>query len=363
MNLLIVKLSALGDVVHTLPALNALRRAHPEAHISWLIEEAARELIEGHPALDRVIVWPRRRFEQAFRSGRWWTAWRLFQETRRQVRQFPFDLAIDFQGLFKSGLWMAQARSRRKVGFGPGMQRSEGGHRFLTEKVPAISMDVHALERGLKLVEAVGVPHGPVEFRLPIGDAARSAASEFLTRHAILPSDRLIVIHPSTRWATKLWFNDRFAAVADQLTVHGSKVVFTGGPADAPSLDDIARQMSSPMIRADRLGGLQSLAALLDRADAMISTDTGPMHIAAAVDTPVVAIFGPTSPQRTGPYGPQHIVLQASVPCSPCFRKTCETRVVEPMGCMKRILVATVMDAVERLSQSQPEMRSANRRS
>lgn len=330
-----------------MPALNALRRAHPDAHISWLIEEAAKELIEGHPALDRVIPWPRRRFEAAFKSFRWLTAWRLFRETRRQLRQFPYDLAIDFQGLFKSGLWMAQARSRRKVGFGPGMQRSEGSHRFLTEKVPAISMEIHALERALKLVEAAGVPTGPVEYRFPIGDVDRAVVQTFLDQNRIAATDRLVAIHPMTRWATKLWFNDRFAAVADELIGRGDQVVFTGSPADGPALDDIARQMKHPLLRADRLGGLKALAALLERADTMITTDTGPMHMAAAVGTPVVAIFGPTSPQRTGPYGSEHIVLHAGVPCSPCFRKTCTTRLVEPMGCMKGVPVRAVMEAVD----------------
>ncbi|HAV60797.1 MAG TPA: lipopolysaccharide heptosyltransferase I [Verrucomicrobiales bacterium] len=349
MNILIIKLSALGDVVHTLPALNALRRHHPDAHISWLVEEAAKDLVEGHPALDRVIVWPRRRFEQAFKSGRLVTAWRLFAETRRQLRQLPFDLAIDFQGLMKSGLWMAQASSRRKAGFGPGMQRSEGSHFFLNEKVPAVSMEIHALERGLRLLNALGVPTGPVEYRLPVRPEAYQAVEDFLSSIRVKPEDTLVAIHPFTRWETKHWFNDRFAAVADALIDQGKKAVFTGGPADGAKLDDIAGRMKHPMLRADRLGGLPQLAALLERATAMITTDTGPMHIAAAMGTPVVAIFGPTSPQRTGPHGEQHVVLHSGVPCSPCFRKDCLTNLVEPMGCMKRISVEAVLEAVVRI--------------
>ena len=349
MNILIVKLSALGDVVHTLPALNALRRHYPKAHISWIVEAIARDIVEGHPALDRALVWRRRDFEAALKSGRWLTAWRIFAELRRQVRQFPCDLVIDFQGLLKSGLWVGVARGGRKVGFGPGLERSEGGHFFLNERVPAISMDIHALERSLKLLEAAGIPRGPIEYKFPINEAARAQVATLLSRHGIAPTDRLVAIHPMTRWPTKLWFDDRFAAVADELLRRGTKIIFTGSPADAPALDVIAARMKSPMIRTHGAGGLQALAALHERAQVVVSTDTGPMHIAAAVGTPVVAIFGPTSPQRTGPYGERHIVLQADVPCSPCLSKQCIAREVETMACMKRISADAVVAAVERL--------------
>jgi heptosyltransferase-1 len=156
----------------------------------------------------------------------------------------------------------------------------------------------------------------------------------------------LIAIHPMTRWPTKLWLNDRFAAVADTLAGQDFKVVFTGSPADGAALDEIAVQMKTPMIRTNGEGGLKALAALYERARVVISTDTGPMHIAAAVGTPVVAIFGPTSPQRTGPYGPGNLVLRSGVPCSPCFSKRCIAREVEPMACMRRISADDVVAAV-----------------
>lgn len=345
-NILIVKLSALGDVVHTLPALNALRRQHPKAHISWLVEAFASDLLVGHVALDRVIVWRRREFEAAFTEGRWLAAWRIFSETLGQVRQFPYDLVIDFQGLLKSAMWVALARGRRKAGFGRGMERSEGGHILLNERVPAVSMDIHALERSLKLLEAIGVPRGPVEYRLPITDPAREQVTDFLARQGIGSADRWVAIHPMTRWPTKLWFNERFAAVADAVQSQGCRVVFTGSPADGPALDAIAERMKSPMIRTNGAGGLKVLAALLERTRVLVTTDTGPMHIAAAVGTPVVAIFGPTSPQRTGPFGANHLVLRSAVPCSPCFSKKCIARKVEPMACMQRISVEDVVTAV-----------------
>lgn len=348
-NILIVKLSSLGDVVHTLPALNALRRHLPNAQISWLIEPAARDILEGHPALDHLLVWHRRDFETAFKAGRWLTAWRVFNGVRRQLRRERYELVIDFQGLFKSGLWVGLARGQRKAGFGRGMERSaEGGHLFLNERVPALPMDIHALDRNLKLLEALGIPRGLVEYKFPIGKPARAKLEEQLNDWNIASTDRVAAIHPMTRWPTKLWFGDRFAAVADRLEADGLKVVFTGGPADQVSLDDLASRMKSPMRRLASEGGLKSLAALHERARVVISTDTGPMHIAAAVGTPVVALFGPTAPQRTGPYGDQHIVLRAGVPCSPCFSKSCRTTQVEPMACMSQITAESVIAAVHR---------------
>jgi len=346
-NILIVKLSALGDVVHTLPALNALRHCYPEAHISWLVEAAAADIADGHPALDRLIVWRRREFEAAVGTGRWLTAGRIFLETLRQVRQRPFDLIVDFQGLFKSGLWVFLARGRRKVGFGRGMERSEGAHLVLTEPVPAISMEIHALERSLRLLEAAGVPRVPVEYRFPIDATARGTVGLLLERNGIAAGAPLVAIHPMTRWPTKLWYEERFASVADALQASGVQVIFTGGAADQEALDRIGGAMTARMIRTDGEGGLKALAALYERCRVVLSTDTGPMHIAAAVGTPVVALLGPTAPNRTGPYGPGHVVLRAGVPCSPCFSKTCVAREVEPMACMNRITVGEVLRAVQ----------------
>jgi heptosyltransferase-1 len=346
-NILIVKLSALGDVVHTLPALNALRRQYPGAHISWLVEARAREILEGHVSLDRVIVWQRRDFEAAFKSGRWVTAVRIFLTTLREVRQFPFDLVIDFQGLLKSGIWTGFARGRRKAGFGRGMERSEGSHLFLTDRVPAVSMDIHAIERSLLLLEAIGVPRGPIEYGFPSNPAVQDRVTALLAANGIAASDPVVAIHPMTRWPTKLWYEDRFASVADQLQDRRIKVVFSGGPADGPALDKIASAMHTPMIRLPPTEGLKVLAALYARARVVVATDTGPMHIAAAVGTPVVALFGPTSPDRTGPYGNHHVVLRSGVPCSPCYRRKCVAREVEELACMKRIQPVQVLSAVQ----------------
>jgi 3-deoxy-D-manno-octulosonic-acid transferase/heptosyltransferase-1 len=350
-NILIVKLSALGDVTHTLPALSALRRAHPGARIDWLIEETAAPIVADHIALDQALVWSRKQFTGALRSGRILEAASILRAFVRRLRSTQYDLVLDFQALLKSGVWVFLARGHRKIGFGRGMDRSEGSYVFLTERIPAVSMEIHALDRGLRLLEAIGIPRGPVQYDFPISAAACDQVNHALERAgsgegAAKP---LVAIHPVTRWPTKLWIPAAFAEVADALGDRGFQVVFTGAAQDGPHLDRIFDQLKRPAVRLDGRLDLRALAALFERSSVVVSTDTGPMHIAAAVGTPVVALFGPTAPNRTGPYGSGHIVLNGGAPCSPCFSRQCRKPAAEPMACMNRIAPGAVVAAVERV--------------
>jgi heptosyltransferase I len=349
-NILIVKLSALGDVTHTLPALTTIRRAHPTAHIAWLVEATAAPLVLDHPALDQVLVWPRRQFTGALRSGHWFHALRLLRDFVRELRSVRYDLVLDFQALLKSAVWVALARGGRKVGFGRGMARSEGSHLFLNERVPAVSMEIHALDRGLMLLEAIGIPRGPVVYDLPITAEARHRANDLLAAAGIDPDQPYVVLHPMTRWPTKQWYPARWAAVADALCEQGCPVVFTGAPEDQECVDEVFRCLKGPAARLDGKLDLKTLAAVFQRAAVVVSTDTGPMHISAAVNTPVVAVFGPTAPNRTGPYGSWHRVVRSGVACSPCFSRRCRSSVAEEMACMKRVEAVELIRAVrERL--------------
>ncbi|MEJ2039796.1 MAG: glycosyltransferase family 9 protein [Desulfosarcinaceae bacterium] len=162
LNILIVKLSAIGDVVHTLPALNALRRHYPEARITWLVEEAAAELLTGHPALDRLLVSRRKTWLAGLGTRQRATHLRQVMAFLKDLRDTRYDIILDFQAALKGALLIALARGKRKIGFGPGMQHQEHSYLVLNERIPMVSMEIHALERGLKMVEALGVPGSPV---------------------------------------------------------------------------------------------------------------------------------------------------------------------------------------------------------
>ncbi len=348
--LLIIKLSALGDVVHTLPALTTLRRHRPDAEISWLVEDASAGLVEGHPALNRCLALPRREWSRLARTRRWLRAGRGLVRFVREFRRTEYDLALDFQGLAKSGLWMMLARSRRKAGFGRGSSRTEGAWLALSERVPPLSADVHALDRSLHLLEALGFPRLPVAYDLLPGPGVGAEVDRLLRDAGLDPSTGFVAINPMTRWLTKDWEPGRFAAVADRLQEAGFPVVFTGAPGDREAIDLILDRMTVRGARVDGRTSLMGLAEVCRRARVVLSTDTGPMHVAVAMGTPVVALFGPTAPWRTGPHGPGHVVLRVGLDCSPCFRRRCQTTQYEARACMLRIDVNEVVAAV--LSQA-----------
>jgi heptosyltransferase I len=349
MKILIVKLSAIGDVVHTLPALTALRRRYPDAQIDWLVEDAAADLVEGHAALSRALVWRRGEFVRLLKAGRLSSARRLFFNLLLQLRDTRYDLILDFQALLKSSLWIFLARGRCKAGFGQGMEHSEESYRFLSKRIPAVSMEIHALDRGLMLLQALGIPRMKVLYDLPVGEEDQREAQELLAGSGIRSDQPFVVINPVAKWPTKLWAPRRFGELAEQLLRKGFQVVFTGSRDDRPLIDEMAGRLGSSVIRLEGRTTLKVLAAVYRSASVVVSTDTGPMHLAAAAGTPVVALFGPTAPWRTGPHGEGHVVLRAGASCSPCFSRSCKTTEFEPMACMNRITVEQVAEAVTRM--------------
>lgn len=341
MNILIVKTSAIGDVIHTLPALNALRRKYPEARIDWLVEEAAADLVLGHKAVDTVLVSRRKSWIRDLKRGRVLAAWRGFSDFVKRLRTIEYDLLVDFQGLLKSGIFVGLARAKRKVGFGKGMEHAECSYIFLNEPVPPVNMDQHAAVRELLLLKAIGVESEEVVFDLPVGNEQREKVGQLLAAEGIDAVKPLVAINPMTTWETKHWRNERFARVADQLLNRGLAVVFSGGPQDVQGIERIRAAMTGKAVSLAGRTTLKELAALYERVDVLITTDTGPMHLAAAAGTPVVALFGPTAPWRTGPFGSGHKILRAELACSPCLKKSCD----RDHQCMAQITVDQVVQA------------------
>lgn len=341
--ILIVKLSAIGDVVHTLPALNSLRRHFPRAHITWLVEAGAADLLAGHPALDRVLVSKRKQWARGLKTWRWREQLTQIRHFVKDLRGTRYDMIFDFQAALKSAMLIALARGRRKIGFGPGMQHQEHSYIVLNERIPMVSMEIHALERGLKLLAAAGIPTRDIAYRLPIGPAHRHRVSQWLSRGKTGRSHPAVAINPVARWDTKLWPADRFAELADRIIAEfDAAIFFTGGPGDNGIIEGIIRNMRRGAVNLAGKTSLIELAAVYEQMACIISTDTGPMHIAAAVGRPVVALFGPTAPGRTGPYGTGHRMITAGPSCRPCFKRSCST-----IDCMRSISVDQVMDQLK----------------
>ncbi len=343
--ILIVKLSAIGDVIQTLPMVEALKEYYPQALMDWVVEEEASDVLVGHPALNRVIVsrrksWPK----QFFQKGERWATIHEIQKFIRDLRYHRYDWIIDNHGIFKSGLLVLLSRGRRKIGYQarPGIA-DEGSYLFTNERYPALDIEKHALERYLDLVRQLGVPSKKGTFHYPVSAALRQKGEEILQKGGLFEGPR-VVIHPLAKWATKNWPRKNFTQLADLLIQKGVSVIFTGSKEDQGIVEEIATQMeSSPkMLNLSGQTSLKELAAVFSLADAILTTDTGPMHLAAAVGAPLIVLFGPTAPWRTGPYGDNHVVLRKNLDCSPCFRKQCATA-----DCMNSITVEEVMKAVE----------------
>jgi len=344
LDILIVKTSAIGDVIHTLPALRCLRRKYPDARITWLVEEAAADVLAGHPDLDRVLVCGRKGWIREWRAGRRRSVFRKFRQFVQALRDTRYDLLLDFQGLLKSGIWVALARAKRKIGFGRGMEHAEMSYLFLNERMAPVSMDMHAVDRELHLLAAIGVECHEVIFDLALSPADHQAADSLLRSHGIAAGLPFVAINPMTTWPTKHWLPEKFADLADRLADAGIKAVFTGGPGDREKVEAVGGMMRQQLVNLAGATSLRSLAAVFSRAQVVVSTDTGPMHVAAAVNTPVVALFGPTAPWRTGPYGGSHQVVRLGLACSPCFKKQCQYGTT---ACMNEITAEQIVAAVQ----------------
>jgi len=326
--ILLVKLSSFGDVIHALPTLEALRATFPQAHITWLVEEAFAPLLSGHPALDEVWTAPRLRFNQGRSINK-------AVSLARRLREGAFDLVIDLQGLLKSALWVALARSPRKVGYD---RTREWSYLALTERAPRFDPEAHAVRRYLNLARHLGAP--PTLPRFRFGFPLSFEPGRFkMTRGP------LAALHPGARWATKLWPAVHWARLADWLVREkGFKVVITGSAGDRPLAEDIISLMQAPALNLAGRTTLEDLAGLLAHASLAVTADTGPMHLAAALGTRVVAVFGPTAPWRTGPFGEGHEIVRLDLECNPCFKRRCP----EPR-CLTELSPEAVQAACEKI--------------
>jgi heptosyltransferase I len=328
--MLFIKPSSLGDIVHALPTLAALRQQSPQAHIAWLVKRQWADLLERVEGIDRV--WP---------VGPGLAGW--LSEIPR-LRAEKFDLAVDLQGLFRSAIMARLAGCPERIGFANGR---EGSPLFYTQRVAVPTPDMHAVDRYLLVADALGAarPAAP-QFRFRISPADREQVASVLGRAGLRTGAPWIAMNVSARWPTKRWPVESFAVVADRLHQEGAgPVVLVGGPddrADAQRVKTLVK--TSSIIDVTGLTPLGLLPALLQSASVLLTNDSGPMHVAAAVGTPVVALFGPTSRIRTGPYGKNHCVLTHPLPCSPCFSRRC-TNAIE-RECLTGIAPAQVVEAV-----------------
>lgn len=307
--ILVIRLGALGDVVRTIPAVQALRAAAPQAKIAWLVDDRCAAILEGLPDVDECLVLPRRELRAASRDPLAWGRWlRLWRSVRRRIRAWRADAVFDFHGLFKTGVLTRCARARLRIGYVRGHSK-EGSWRAYNVLVDPGPVRIPRLERNLALVENFGAkrPAGPPE--LAFTEAERAKIEAFFSR---LDASRVVTLFPGASRAgqRKRWPSPHYGALADLLVEKlGLTALVVCGPGEEPLANEIQKAARNEVPVAPAVS-VKELALLLGRSRCYIGGDTGPMHIASVMGTPVVMIIGPCDPviSRPMPYSPWRIV-------------------------------------------------------
>jgi heptosyltransferase I len=329
MKALLVRLSAIGDVVHTLPVAAALRERGFE--VEWLVEPAARSLVESNPAVSRAIPAPPARLAGLPRAG----------ATARELRRRRHDVALDLQGLWKSAAWARASGARRVIGFGGPWRREPLSEILIGTRVRLVPEPAHVIDKNLALLRALEIEAvGRREFPLPLAPDAARRAGEGLATHGWRD---FAVLNPGGGWASKLWPPAAFGAVAQGLAARGITPVVVWGPGEEGLADAVVAASRSTAARCFPTSLLEYVE-VARRARIVVAADTGPLHLACAVGTPVVGVFGPTDPTRNGPFRAEDVTVRRQPLCAPCHRHRCSTH----EGVMAAIPAAEVLSAIDR---------------
>jgi lipopolysaccharide heptosyltransferase I len=320
MRILIVKLSSIGDVVHALPAAALIRRTLPSAEINWVVERRAAAILKDSPAIDRLIEIDSRRWRKRPASGA------TIREIREKLlglgkKSRPIDIAFDFQGLIKSGMVARVSGAKCRIGFETLDLREKASRIFLTQQVDTIDR-AHVIEKNLALVcAATGCDRNSSVYEFPIAVSPDDCA---FAEKIVARLGRFAIINPGGGWKTKLWPTDRYAMIADWLreTFNLASAV-TFGPGEEAMAEAVTRGAKTGAAIAVA-SSLKQFVALARRAELFVGGDTGPLHIAAACATPIVGIYGPTSPARNGPFDQRDVTVGIDLWCrTNCYRRSC----------------------------------------
>lgn len=334
--ILITRLSAIGDVIHALPTAYALRKKYPTAQIDWLVEKKAYPLVKLNPYLDNVILLPRKKWQEMLSSDFLAVVKSFFAFFKKQKKK-QYDINLDLHGLFKSGLSSFLIKPGLRIGPADGRELSTF---FYQAKIEIPDKTMHKIERNMHLASALDVSTEEINYGLKMTPVIKSRVSRLFELEKIETTKKVIIINPFTTWESKNWFLERYFKLANNLIKAGHFVIFTGAPGDKEAIDNFEAEKEESWSNLAGKTGLAELTEIYNRADLYIGGDTGPTHLAAAVELPVVALMGPTNPDTHGPYGEGHTVIQDnSLECIRCWDEHCSRK----MQCMKSINVEQVL--------------------
>lgn len=332
--ILMVRLDRIGDVLLSTPAIRAVRKAYPEAYLAFMVRPYARDVLEGNPDLDEVIVYDK---AKGIRGS---------AAMIRLLRAKRFDLAIILHPTTRTHIVTYLSRIPERVGF----DRKLGS--VLTKKIPHTKQHglKHEIDYTLDVVRSLGIEPASRVLSMPLNSRSEANIERLFLERGIDDSDTLVVINPGASCRSKRWLPRRFAAVADELSkVRGVKIILLAAPSDKEYADSVERVMENPCINLSGMTTVADLASILRRARLFISNDSGPVHISCAVGTPVIAIFGRAdkglSPIRWGPSNLCDTVLHKDVGCVTCLAHNCS----KGFKCLEAVTVDDVVDAARKI--------------
>jgi len=363
--ILLIKPSALGDVVHTIPVLVKLRARYPGARIDWLITPENAEIVRCHPALSNVVLFARRDFSK---PGRRWRALLAFFGLLKQIRRTKYDLVIDMHGQVRSAFFALVSGARVRIGFDRPIKREltisaehdlknvpnhgwrgarEGSWIAYTHRISIPTLDVHAIDRYLWVGSLLGFDDEPPDLAIHLSPETIHTVERLLEEHGVPAGKPLVVLVPGTIWETKHWTIEGFAGVAREFLRQGFAVALAGTKRD----ETRCRQIAAAAAGTINLCGKTTpadLAALIRRAEVAVTNDSGSMHVAASLGKPMVSVFGPTNPVHIGPYQRPESVVRVDLPCSPCnYRRLSQCPFDH--ACMKQLTPEMVVERVRKI--------------
>jgi len=366
--ILLIKLSAVGDVVQTIPVLNKLRRRYPAAQIDWLVTPPIAELLQHNPAIGTVIEFSRDEWSAPWRLTPFVSAARLIA----RLRAAEYDLVLDLQGQLRSAVFAFASGAPVRIGFDkpradvwkalprkiPQDARKhawqgarEGSWLAYTDHIPVPTLDVHPVERYLGVGPMLGLDDGAADFSFPIPQEASARIDALMDYYGIAKSP-IAAMAPGTIWETKQWRREAFAEVARHLLQKRFAVMLIGSERERAVCDAVAKLAPGAINLAGETT-LSELAALISRTAVCVTNDSGPMHLAVALGRPVVSVFGPTDPVWAGPYRHMDSVLRAELPCSPCYLRQL-SRCNFGHDCMQNVTAAAVIGRVDGILSKLP---------
>ena len=344
--ILILRLSAVGDVLRTLPAVMALRKHLPSSHIAWVVEEPSKTLLESQPEIDQVILFPRKRWTEGMKSiGKVWKTFKEMGQFFLEVRKEKFDFVLDFHGIIKSGMISFLSGSPKRIGYDRKSSK-EGNFLLSNIKVQLPKEKISRYRRNFALLKGVGLEVKDFDARLHIPQRDKEYIESFLVKLNPPLRRPSIAIHAGTnpKAVFKRWMPGHYAQLADRLIreLHAT-VIFTWGPEELESVEAIRKEMTEQSVLGPETESLTQLGELFKHCDLYLGGDTGPMHIASLMGTPVLAIYGPTDPVLHEPLG-RHKKVRKEVGCNPCRNRSCKD-----LKCLKIITVDDVFKATKEI--------------